>query len=84
MTLAELAPGDRASILGISTKTSLRRRLFELGLTPGVELEVVRRAPLGDPMEIFVRGYRLSLRGGDASAVECAAIVPKGAKEMRV
>lgn len=46
-----------------------RRRLLELGLTPGTKIEVLRVAPLGDPIEILVRGYRLSLRHEDARLV---------------
>jgi len=50
----------------------LRRRIMEMGLTPGVLVRVRKIAPLGDPMEIHVRGYSLSLRRADAALVEVA------------
>lgn len=62
-------PGDRIRVSEVRGEEGLRRRLFELGLVRGTELKVVRLAPLGDPMEIVVRGYHLSLRRSEARSI---------------
>jgi ferrous iron transport protein A len=68
--LKNLAVGDRARVLGFAaTGSAYRRKLLSLGLTPGVELSVTRVAPLGDPVEIRVRGFALSLRKDEADAL---------------
>jgi ferrous iron transport protein A len=69
-TLVDLSPGQSAVVGQVSGAPELRRRLLELGLVPGTRLHLVRRAPLGDPLEITVRGYALSLRRDEASLVE--------------
>jgi ferrous iron transport protein A len=70
MTLKELSIGDRAKILGFTEGgKAYRRKLLAMGLTPGTELSLIRVAPLGDPMEIHIRGYSLSLRKGEAAAL---------------
>ena len=69
-TLADLAPGERGKILGITGKGMLGQRLVDMGLYPGAAALVVRRAPLGDPIEVRVRGYDLSLRKEDAGLIE--------------
>ena len=69
-TLAQLAVGSRASVLRIEGADELACRLMEMGLTPGVELRVVGVAPLGDPLELELRGYRLSVRKSEAMRVE--------------
>lgn len=69
-TLAALAIGVRGRVTGYSLPPEQRQRLLEMGLTMGAEFEVVRFAPLGDPMEIKVRGYYLSLRKQDAAGVQ--------------
>jgi ferrous iron transport protein A len=51
------------------------QRIMEMGLTPGCELQILKVAPLGDPMEIKVRGYRLSLRKTDVASIEVSPIV---------
>lgn len=68
-TLASLEESQRARIQSIQGETETRRRLLEMGLCPGVEVELVRRAPLGDPFEFRVRGYLLSLRREQARLV---------------
>ena len=68
MTLAELKPGDKAIIQGWLTEMP-PVRLMELGLLPGTLVEMVRFAPLGDPIDIKVRGYHLSIRKIDASQI---------------
>jgi ferrous iron transport protein A len=70
MTLAELTPGGRAEVLAVAGCDDLSTRLLEMGLTPGVVVEYVGAAPLGDPLEFELRGYRLSLRRSEARRVE--------------
>jgi DtxR family transcriptional regulator, Mn-dependent transcriptional regulator len=69
-TLADLAPGEKAKILRVSGAAAANQRLMEMGLTRGAMLVVVRVAPLGDPVEVRVRGYNLSLRRTEAKAIE--------------
>jgi len=69
-TLADLKPGEKAKILRVGGATAANKRLMEMGLTRGATLAVVRVAPLGDPVEVQVRGYNLSLRKAEAKAVE--------------
>ena len=67
MRFSELKVGHRARITAFSGEKSLyRQRLISLGLLPGTEFTVTRMAPLGDPIEIFVRGFALSLRKDEA------------------
>lgn len=68
-TLNELSPGSRGKVVRIGAKGSLRRRILDMGLVPGVEISVKGVAPLGDPIEILVRGYRLSLRKQEAASI---------------
>jgi Fe2+ transport system protein FeoA len=69
-TLNLLLPGERGTVENIAASTpSLRRRLLEMGLTRGTAVELIRVAPMGDPIEISVRGYRLSLRREEASSI---------------
>ena len=67
--LGELAQGTRGRVVRINAQGSLRRRILTMGLVPGVEITVQGRAPLGDPMEIVVRGFRLTLRKEEANGV---------------
>jgi Fe2+ transport system protein FeoA len=68
-TLDKLAAGTSATILDVAGEPDLQQRLLEMGLIPGSILKVVRFAPLGDPMEIKVMGYSLSLRRSEARFV---------------
>lgn len=68
--LSNLLPGERAKIAAIDLPGSQKGRLMEMGLTIGVAVEFVRVAPLGDPIEIKVRGSHLSLRKADASGIK--------------
>lgn len=71
MTLAELKQGDMAEILGYSMgNTHYRAKLLALGLTRGVQIKVVGVAPLGDPFELAVRGYHLSLRRHEVGIIK--------------
>jgi ferrous iron transport protein A len=69
--LADLRPGQRARICAHPPRGSVPARLTELGFIPGTEVEVMRRAPLGDPIEIDLRGYRICLRREDLAGL-CA------------
>lgn len=68
-TLADLAAGETARVASLAGSSVVVQRLLEMGLTEGAPVTVVRFAPLGDPMEVKVRGYLLSLRRADARAV---------------
>jgi ferrous iron transport protein A len=69
-SLADLEIGDRARVATIVGSDAISQRLMEMGLTPGVEISLLGRALLGDPIEIEVRGYRLSVRRSEAERVE--------------
>jgi ferrous iron transport protein A len=71
--LADLAVGDRARVLRVSGDDEVALRLMEMGLTPGVDVELLGTAPLGDPLEFEVRGYHLSVRRSEAVRVEIEA-----------
>ena len=64
--LSEMEPGEEGRIIKIETK---QKRLMDMGIVKGAEIKVIRKAPLGDPVEFFLRGYNLSLRKEDASVV---------------
>ena len=68
-TLAELAVGQQGRVLEVRGTDEISLRLLEMGLTPGIEFRVLGVAPLGDPLELELRGYRLSLRKSEASRV---------------
>jgi len=68
--LSDLCPGMNARIAFVSGRGAIRKRLMEMGLTSDARLEVIRVAPLGDPVEIKVRGYHLSLRKSEAEHIE--------------
>lgn len=70
MTLGELQPGERAVVETITGIDEVALRLLEMGLTPGVEVTLVGAAPWGDPLELELRGYRLSVRQAEARRVE--------------
>lgn len=72
--LATLAVRQVARIIGFDLPPERRARLLEMGLTTGAEVELIRFAPLGDPIEIEVRGYRLSLRKREARGIRVACI----------
>lgn len=70
MKLNELNPGEEGKILSIGEKGPSRRRLMDMGVTPGTSVKVIKIAPLGDPIEVNIRGYELSLRKEEASRIE--------------
>ena len=77
-SLDQLTVGQRGRIKGYHKgNTPLLQRLLEMGLIRGTEVEVIRFAPLGDQMEIAVRGYQLSVRLHEAALVEVELLIPK-------
>jgi Fe2+ transport system protein FeoA len=70
--LDRLAPGEAGRIARIDAEPGITRRLMELGLVPGTDVEMVRSAPLGDPLEVTVRGLHLSLRRSEAAHIHVA------------
>ena len=70
-TLKEAKPGTTVRVVKIDNESRpVKRRIMEMGITKGVEVFVRKVAPLGDPVEVTVRGYELSLRKADAEAIE--------------
>ena len=69
-TLKELPVGASATVVKLNGEGALRRRIMDMGITKGVTVKVCKLAPLGDPMEITVRGYELSIRKADAETIE--------------
>ncbi|MBN1140456.1 MAG: ferrous iron transport protein A [Deltaproteobacteria bacterium] len=70
MTLDQMRPGSRGRIKRLSVRDKLGQRLMDMGIYPGLELKVVRNAPLEDPMEVELGGYFVSLRHDEARFVE--------------
>lgn len=69
-TLRNVKVGETATIVRLHGEGALKRRIMDMGLTRGTEVFVCKVAPLGDPMELTVRGYELSVRKGDAELIE--------------
>ena len=69
-TLREVACGETVTVVKLHGDGALRRRILDMGLTKGSQVYVRKVAPLGDPIELTVRGYELSIRKGDAEMVE--------------
>ena len=74
ITLDKLHTGTSGKITAVGGSGALRRRMLDLGLTPGTSIMVRKVAPLGDPIELFLRGYELSLRKEEAA---CITVMPK-------
>ncbi len=70
MTLNELPIGNSAQIVKLGGTPAIKRRLMEMGITPAATIQAIRRAPMGDPLDVKIRGYHLSLRKEEASAIE--------------
>ena len=69
-TLRDVPVGGTAKVVKLHGEGAVRRRIMDMGLTKGVEVSVRKVAPLGDPIEITVRGYELSIRKADAEDIE--------------
>ncbi len=70
MTLRETKTGETVKVVKLNGEGAVKRRIMDMGITKGVEIYVRKVAPLGDPVEITVRGYELSVRKADAEMVE--------------
>lgn len=68
--LSQLDIGEKGIVKVVNGEGVVRRRLFDMGITPGAEIYLRKKAPLGDPIEITLRGYELTLRKAEASHVE--------------
>lgn len=77
MLLSQLSMGDKGKVSRLRGETEINSRLIEMGLVKGAEFELLRRAPLGDPLEIKLKGFLLSLRLSEAEAVEVEDIYEK-------
>lgn len=69
-TLKDMKPGETATVAKLLGEGPVKRRIMDMGITRGTEIFVRKVAPLGDPMELFVRGYELSIRKADAEMIE--------------
>ena len=71
--LSEFSVGERGVVTSVSGEGKMRRRLFDMGVTPGAEIFLRKKAPLGDPLEVTIRGYELTLRKTEAACVAMEA-----------
>ncbi|NLG57354.1 MAG: ferrous iron transport protein A [Clostridiales bacterium] len=69
-TLRDTKPGDTVTVHKLHGEGAIKRRIMDMGITPGTEIYLRKLAPLGDPLELTVRGYELSLRKQDAAMIE--------------
>ncbi len=70
MTLKDLKPGQEGTVTSVGQKGPMRKRIMDMGVTPGITVKVIKVAPLGDPIEINIRGYELSLRKTEAENIQ--------------
>ncbi len=68
-TLETFVVGERGVVSAVGGEGKIRRRLFDMGVTPGAEIMLRKKAPLGDPIEVSIRGYELTLRKTEAACV---------------
>ena len=83
MTLDELQIGQSATLTTVGGEGALRQHFLDMGLIPGEEVTLVRFAPLGDPMEIMVQGYELTVRKDDAQKIEVTNVHQAAAKDRK-
>ncbi|NLI30875.1 MAG: ferrous iron transport protein A [Nitrospiraceae bacterium] len=74
MTLVELKPGQKGRIVQIGGLGPLKRRLMDMGVVPGEEISIEKTAPLGDPIEVRIKSYNLSLRKNEAKEIQVEAV----------
>ncbi len=67
--VSELKPGETGTVVSLSCTGALRRRIIDMGITPGAAIRMMKAAPFGDPLEINVRGYELSIRKSEAGQI---------------
>ena len=70
MTLSEIKIGQSAKVVKLYGEGAVRRRIMDMGITKGTAIKIRKTAPLGDPIEVTVRGYELTLRKADAEIIE--------------
>lgn len=70
MTLNNLKIGEKRKIVAVRGEGALRRRLLDMGLTPHTEISITKKAPMGDPIQLHLRGYDLTIRIHDAKKIE--------------
>ncbi|ABL78374.1 FeoA family protein [Thermofilum pendens] len=78
--LSELKPGEKGIVTRVEGPSAVRKRLLDMGLVKGTEVVVIRRAPLGDPIELLVKGYNLSIRKAESDYVY--VLVPGDPEEL--
>lgn len=76
MTLKSIQPGTRVVVVRLTGYGKIKRRLMDMGIIPGTEMEVQKVAPLGDPVEIKFKGYNLSLRQEEADTIDVEIVTP--------
>ena len=69
-TLNDLKPGQEGTVVSIGEKGPMKRRIMDMGVTPGTLIKVIKVAPLGDPIEVNIRGYELSIRRAEAEQIQ--------------
>lgn len=69
-TIAQLRPGEQGIVTKVGGQGALRRRLLDMGITPKTAVYLVKTAPMGDPLELNLRGFDLSIRKADAALIE--------------
>jgi Fe2+ transport system protein A len=74
MRLSECMPGEKGKVVDLMVSATYEKRLLDLGLLPGTEVQVVRRAPLGGPIVVRVRGYQVCIRRAEAQHIEIDAV----------
>lgn len=74
-TLRQAKPGETVRVLRLGGDGAVKRRIMDMGITKGVEIYIRKVAPLGDPLEVTVRGYELTLRKADAGNIEVEEVV---------
>ncbi|MBN1664305.1 MAG: ferrous iron transport protein A [Deltaproteobacteria bacterium] len=74
MTLADLKPGQSGEIVKIQVAGALKRRLMDMGVVAGTTVRVEKVAPLGDPLEVLIKSYKLSLRKSEADKIDVEAV----------
>lgn len=70
MTLRDVKPGQTVLVTAINAEGMFKRRIMDMGITTGTSITLIKTAPLGDPVEVTVRGYQLSLRKEEASSIK--------------
>ncbi len=70
LTLKEIKVGESVKVIKLHGEGAVKRRIMDMGITKGVDIHIRKVAPLGDPIEVTVRGYELSLRRADAEMIE--------------